>query len=104
MVRTKRSREPSTFGVGEADAASAQAFLEQAVLFLEVVDQIQLMTVDPSGEHHQQQVKRLKHGRHCRRVCRRMSDGGLQRRRAAPFMRRLYNWTQRDLGVREITV
>ena len=54
------SGEPSTFGVGEADAASAQAFLEHAILFLEVVDHIQLMAVDPPSEHHQQQVKRLK--------------------------------------------
>ena len=90
------SREPLTFAVSEADAASAQAFFEQAILFLKVVDQIQLMTVDPSGEHHHQQVKRLKQGRHCCRVYRRISDGGLQRRRAAPFVRRLYNWTQRD--------
>ena len=58
------SREPLTFAVSEADAASAQAFFEQAILFLKVVDQIQLMTVDPSGEHHQQQVKRLEQGRH----------------------------------------
>jgi hypothetical protein len=54
----------ATFGVGEADALSAQPFLEQAVLFLDVVDQIQLMAVDPSGEHHQQEMKRLKQGRH----------------------------------------
>lgn len=52
----------ATFGVGEVDALSAQPFLEQAVLFLDVVDQIQLMAVDPSGEHHQQQMKRLKQG------------------------------------------
>ena len=58
------SREPATFGVGEANAASAQAFLEQAVLFLEIVDDVQLMTVDLSSEHHQQQIKRLKQGRH----------------------------------------
>lgn len=47
------SRESSTFGIGEANALSAQAFLEQAVLFLEVADHIQLMTVDPPSEHHQ---------------------------------------------------
>ena len=31
----------------------SQAFLEQLVLFLQIVDQIQLMTVDPPGEQHQ---------------------------------------------------
>jgi hypothetical protein len=34
------SRESSTFGVGEADAASAQAFLEHAILFLEIFDHV----------------------------------------------------------------
>jgi len=29
-------------------------FFEQVILFLEVVDQMQLMTVDSSREHHQQ--------------------------------------------------
>jgi hypothetical protein len=48
----KEAAEPSTFGVGEADAASAQAFLENAIFFLEVVDRIHLMTVEPTGEHH----------------------------------------------------
>jgi hypothetical protein len=56
------SGKAATFGVGEADALSAQPFLEQAVLFLDVVDQIQLMAVDPSAEHHQQQMKGLKQG------------------------------------------
>ena len=56
------SRESSTFGVGEANAASAQAFLENAIFFLEVVDRIQLITADPSRERHQQQVQRLKQG------------------------------------------
>jgi pentose-5-phosphate-3-epimerase len=78
------SREPPTFGIREADAASAQAFLEQLVLFVQIVDQIQLMTVDPSGEH-QQQVKRLKQGRRCYPVYRCVSDGGSQRLRASAF-------------------
>jgi hypothetical protein len=39
--------------------------LEHAILFLEVVDHIQLMAVDLPSEHHQQQVKRLKQRGHC---------------------------------------
>jgi hypothetical protein len=58
--RVRFSRKPSTFGVGEVDAASTQALLEHAILFLEVVNHIQLMAVEPPSEHHQQQVKRLK--------------------------------------------
>ena len=54
------SGESSTFGVGETDAASTEAVLEQTVLFLEVLDHIQLMTVDPSSEYYQQQVQGLK--------------------------------------------
>ena len=37
-------------GVGEANAASARTLPEQALLFLEVVNQIQLMSVDLTGE------------------------------------------------------
>jgi hypothetical protein len=44
--RVRFSGEPSTFDVGETDAASAQALLEHAILFLEVVDHIQLMAID----------------------------------------------------------
>ena len=36
--RVRFSGESSTFGVGEANAASAQEFLENAILFLEVVE------------------------------------------------------------------
>jgi hypothetical protein len=57
--RVRFSGESSTFGIGEPNAASAEAFLEQSVLFLEIVDDVQLMTVDPPSEHHQQQVQRL---------------------------------------------
>jgi hypothetical protein len=45
---------------GPAARAPAQALLEHAILFLEVVDHIQRMAVDQPSEHHQQHVKRLK--------------------------------------------
>ena len=61
-VASKIPGKAATFGVGEADALSAQPLLEQAVLFVDVVDQIQLMAIDPSGEHHPQQMKRSKQG------------------------------------------
>jgi hypothetical protein len=52
------SGESAAFGIGEANAPPAQALLEHAVLFLEVLDHVHLMTVDPTREHHQQQVNR----------------------------------------------
>ena len=39
---------------------SPQAFLERALFFLQIVDHIQLVSIDPPSEHHQQQVERLK--------------------------------------------
>ena len=45
--------ESPSFGVGETDAAFAQVFLEHAIFFLDIVDRVQLMAVDPSSEHHQ---------------------------------------------------
>lgn len=58
------SGEPSTFCIGETDAARAQAFPELAILFLKIADHIQLVAVDPTGEHPQQEVKSGEQGRH----------------------------------------
>jgi hypothetical protein len=41
-----------------------QALLKQTVLFLEILDHVRLMAVDPSGEYHEQQLKRLKRWEH----------------------------------------
>jgi hypothetical protein len=38
---------------------------EHAVLFLEIRDHVLLMALDPPGEHHEQQLKRLKRWGHC---------------------------------------
>jgi hypothetical protein len=63
--RVRFSGEPSTFGVGEADVAAAQAFFEHAILFLEVVNHIQMMAVDPPSEHH----ALLRNPRHQQVIC-----------------------------------
>jgi hypothetical protein len=47
------SGEPAALDVCETDAPATQALLEQPVLFLEIVDHIQLMTVDPTGKHQE---------------------------------------------------
>src|ERR1039457_7015441 len=59
------SGESTALGIGEANASPTQALREHAVLFLEIRDHVQLMAVDPPGEHHEQQLKRLKRWGHC---------------------------------------
>jgi hypothetical protein len=51
-------------------APPTQALLEHAVLFLEILDHVQLMAVDPAGEYHEQQLKRWKRWGHCSAVYR----------------------------------
>ena len=48
----------TTFGVGKADAPPAKAVLEHPVLFLEILDHVQLMAGDLTGKHQKQQPKR----------------------------------------------
>jgi hypothetical protein len=48
------SRQPTSFCIGEADPLPAQVCLEHAVLFLEILDYVQLVAVDPTGDHHEQ--------------------------------------------------
>src|ERR1022692_4539033 len=59
------SGESTALGIGEANASPTQALREHAVLFLEIRDHLQLMALDPPGEHHEQQLKRLKRWGHC---------------------------------------
>jgi hypothetical protein len=62
------SGESTAFGIGEAKAPPTQALLEHAVFFLEVLDHVQLMSVDPSGEHREEHLKRRKQWGHYSRV------------------------------------
>src|SRR5665811_1762154 len=59
------SGESTALGIGEANAPPTQALREHAVPFLEIRDHLQLMALDPPGEHHEQQLKRLKRWGHC---------------------------------------
>ena len=47
------SGESTAFGIGEAKAPPTHALLEHAVLFLEILDQVQPMAVDPACEHQE---------------------------------------------------
>jgi hypothetical protein len=64
------SGESTALGIGKANALPTQALLEHAVLFLEILDHVQLMAVDPTGEYHEQQLKRWKRWGHCSAVYR----------------------------------
>jgi hypothetical protein len=58
------SGESTAFDIGEVNASPAQSLLQDAVLFLEILDYVQLTAVDATGEHQDKQVKRHKKGRH----------------------------------------
>jgi hypothetical protein len=64
------SGESTALGISETNALPTQALLEYPVLFLEILDQVQLTAVDPPGEYHRQQPKRLKWWGHCSAVYR----------------------------------
>src|ERR1700730_11859125 len=66
----RSSGESTALGIGEANAPPAPALLEHAVLFLWILNHVQLMAVDPLGEYHEQQLKRLKWWGHCSAVYR----------------------------------
>src|ERR1039458_3939489 len=63
--RVRFSGESTALGIGEANASPTEALREHAVLFLEIRDHVLLMALDPPGEHHEQQLKRLKRWGHC---------------------------------------
>jgi hypothetical protein len=62
------SGESMAFGIGETKAPSTQALLEHAVLPLEILDHVQLTSVDPTGEHREEHLKRRNQWGHYSRV------------------------------------
>ena len=49
--RVRLSGQPATVGVGKTKVLPTQARFEYAVLLLQIRDDIQLMAVNPTGEH-----------------------------------------------------
>jgi hypothetical protein len=47
------SSQSAAFGVGKAKALPTDARLEHAILLLQILDHIQLMAVNPTGEHQE---------------------------------------------------
>jgi hypothetical protein len=60
--RSALRRKPAALGVGEPQATVAELLAQDAVLLLEVLDDLALAAVHPAGEHQQQELKRR--GRH----------------------------------------
>ena len=44
--------------IGQTQTSPSELLAKNAVLFLEVIDHILLMAVDPTGEHQQEKLKR----------------------------------------------
>lgn len=53
--------ESTPFGIRESNAPLSEAFLQKPILFLQVLDHVELPTIDPAGEHCQNKLQRL-HG------------------------------------------
>src|ERR1035437_2592925 len=61
-LRWTVSRLLSLIGIGEPKAPPTQALLKHPVLFLEILDHVQRVTIDPAGEHHEHHFERRKRG------------------------------------------
>jgi hypothetical protein len=50
------SGESTAFGIGETKTPPSHAFLKHAVLFLKILDHVQLMAVDPTCERQEEHL------------------------------------------------
>src|SRR5262249_14054015 len=66
--------EPTTLIVGEAQASGSKLLAEDAVLFLQIVDDIALLLVDPTGERDQDELQRMRQPRHDGQATRRSTS------------------------------
>jgi len=51
-------REPATLGIGESQTPAAELLSQDAVLLLEILDDLELAAVHPAREHEQQELER----------------------------------------------
>jgi hypothetical protein len=56
------SREAGSFGIGETEPATLKLALQDAVLFLQVLEDALLVAVDPAGEDDGENVEDRGHG------------------------------------------
>ena len=80
------SGESTAFDIGETKAPPTHALLKHAVLFLEILNHVQLMAVYPTGEHQEEHLNRPKQWGHCSRVYRSLRHPALFRSLAARQM------------------
>jgi hypothetical protein len=76
-------REPAALGVGESQAPTAELLAQDAVLLLEVLEDLALAAVYPAREHQEQELERR--DRHAQQTYRAGPDsaGPIRERRAA---------------------
>jgi len=56
------NREAGSFGIGETEPATLKLALQNAVLFLQVLEDALLVAVEPAGEDDGQDLKDGRHG------------------------------------------
>ncbi len=67
VCRTQRicsARESTAFGIRESQASTAEALLQQPILFLEVLDHIELPAINPASKQSQEELQWLDGGKH----------------------------------------
>src|SRR5262249_45427821 len=93
--------EPTTLIVREAQASRSKLLAQDAVLFLQIVDDVALLLVDPTGERDQDELQRMRQPRHGGQATRRWASSangsaGRESKRSSgkrAFSRRLRFWT-----------
>jgi hypothetical protein len=55
----RSARESTAFGICESKASTAEPLLQQPIFSLEVINRIELPTIDLAGQQHQEELQRL---------------------------------------------
>ena len=77
--------QASTLGIGEPETARTELLSEDAILFLEIVDDVTLLLVDPPSERDDEKLDGLRKRQHVGE----RSRGDHERRRLVRFRRRI---------------
>lgn len=62
----RSARQATSFDIGESKTPATAALLQQPILFFQILDRIELPTMDPAGEQYQEKLQRLYGAKHCR--------------------------------------
>ena len=58
--------EATAFGIRKSKALTAEALLQQPIFLLEILDRLELPTIDPAGKQRQEKMQRLDGAKHRR--------------------------------------